>query len=270
MNLREDKGYTYGAYTNLDARRDAGSFRATSEVRVDVTGDALREFFYELNRIRDEEVSDQELADAKSYLTGVFPIRLETQDGLINQLVQIKLFDLPDDYLRTYRERVMQITKEDVQRVAREHVTPDKAAIVIVGDAEATHDQVARFADGVEIYDVSGRKRGANEETAGDSVEASGRWLLTITVPGRTVAATLVINRAGDEYEGRIDSDFGSTELQNLRVNGSRFDANLALEIQGHQLDGSISGRFTRDEINGAITLTIPGAPPLSFTGRRE
>jgi zinc protease len=73
MNLREDKGYTYGAYTSLDARREAGSFRASAEVRVDVTGDALREFFYELNRIRDEDVSDEELADAKAYLTGVFP-----------------------------------------------------------------------------------------------------------------------------------------------------------------------------------------------------
>jgi zinc protease len=82
MNLREDKGYTYGAYTSLDARREAGSFRASAEVRVDVTGDALREFFYELNRIRDEDVSDEELADAKAYLTGVFPIRLERRKDL--------------------------------------------------------------------------------------------------------------------------------------------------------------------------------------------
>src|SRR5687767_9536240 len=106
MNLREEKGYTYGAYTNLDARRTAGSFRATAEVRTPVTKDSLREFFYELNRIRNEPVSDKEIADAKSYLTGVFPIRLETQEGLIDQLVQIKMFGLPDDYLEIYRNRV--------------------------------------------------------------------------------------------------------------------------------------------------------------------
>ncbi len=159
MNLREDKGYTYGAYTSLDARRDAGSFRATSEVRVGVTGDALKEFFYELNRIRDEQVPDAELDDAKAYLTGVFPIRLETQEGLISQLVQIKMYDLPNDYLNTYREHVARVTPQDVQRVAQQHVTPDTAAIVIVGDAQATRDQVAPYAQEIEIYDTTGARR---------------------------------------------------------------------------------------------------------------
>ncbi|MFL6469040.1 MAG: M16 family metallopeptidase, partial [Pyrinomonadaceae bacterium] len=81
MNLREEKGYTYGAYTRIDAKKQAGDFEATAEVRTGVTGDSLKEFFYELGRIRDEEVQADELADAKSFLTGVFPIRAETQDG---------------------------------------------------------------------------------------------------------------------------------------------------------------------------------------------
>ncbi|HEV7859929.1 MAG TPA: pitrilysin family protein, partial [Pyrinomonadaceae bacterium] len=89
MNLREEKGYTYGAYSSLDARRTAGTLRATAEVRTPVTGASLEEFFYELNRMRDEPVSEKEIKDAKAYLTGVFPIRLETQEGLIDQLVQI-------------------------------------------------------------------------------------------------------------------------------------------------------------------------------------
>ncbi len=110
MNLREDKGYTYGAYTNLDARRRAGTFRATAEVRTPVTGDSLKEFFYELERIGNEPVSDKEIADAKSYLTGVFPIRLETQEGLTDQLVQIKMLNLPNDYLQTYRDRIQAVT----------------------------------------------------------------------------------------------------------------------------------------------------------------
>lgn len=159
MNLREDKGYTYGAYTSLDARRETGSFRASAEVRVDVTGDALREFFYELNRIRDEDVTDDELADAKAYLTGVFPIRLETQEGLINQLVNIKMYDLAADYLDTYRDQVTRITKDDVRRVAGKHITPERAAIVIVGDAEATRAQVEAYAERIEIYDTHGAKQ---------------------------------------------------------------------------------------------------------------
>ena len=82
MNLREEKGYTYGAYTRLDARKLGGDFEATAEVRTAVTGESIKEFFYELERIRDEKVGDDELADAKSFLTGVFPIRAETQEGL--------------------------------------------------------------------------------------------------------------------------------------------------------------------------------------------
>lgn len=159
MNLREEKGYTYGAYTSLDARREAGSFRATAEVRTPVTGASLKEFFYEYARIRDEQVAEQELQDAQSYLTGIFPIRLETLDGLIDQLLQIKMFDLPADYLLTYRDHIQTVTRADVQRAARAYVLPDAAAIVIVGDATAVSAQVGEYARAVEIYDSMGQRR---------------------------------------------------------------------------------------------------------------
>jgi len=159
MNLREEKGYTYGAYSSLDARRLAGTFRATAEVRTPVTGASLHEFFFELNRIRDERVPDEELQNAKSYLTGVFPIRMETQDGLIDQLTSVKMFDLPDDYLHTYRDRVNAVTAEDVQRVAQQHVTPDRAAVVIVGDAAEIEDQIKDYAESIELYDTEGNRK---------------------------------------------------------------------------------------------------------------
>ena len=160
MNLREEKGYTYGAYSQLDARRHAGSFRATTEVRGEVTGVSLKEIFYELNRIRDEDVSDKELTDAKTYLTGIFPIRLETQEGLVDQLTQIRMHGLPEDYLQTYRENIQRVTKEDVRRVARSHVTPDRAAVVVVGDKAQIREQVAPHADRVEDF-VGARGAGA-------------------------------------------------------------------------------------------------------------
>ena len=156
MNLREHKGYTYGAYSNLDARRLAGTFRATAEVRTAVTGASLHEFFYELDRIRKETVSEEEITNAKSYLTGVFPIRIETQDGLIDQLVNIKMLDLPDDYLRTYRDQVNSVTTDEIQTVAQKYVTPDEAAIVIVGDAAEISEQIKPFAEKIERYDTDG------------------------------------------------------------------------------------------------------------------
>jgi zinc protease len=159
MNLREEKGYTYGAYSNLDARRLAGTFRATAEVRTPVTGASMHEFFYELGRIRDEAVSAEELKNAKSYLAGVFPIRIETQDGLIDQLVSVRMYDLPSDYLETYREQVNAVTAEDIQRVAQAYVTPARAAIVIVGDAAEINEQVKPYADTIELYDTDGKPK---------------------------------------------------------------------------------------------------------------
>src|SRR5713226_8596329 len=159
MNLREEKGYTYGAYSNLDARRLLGTFRVSAEVRTGVTGVSLHEFFLELERIRDEVVSDDEIANAKSYLTGVFPIRIETQDGLIDQLVSINMFDLPDDYLHIYRDRINAVTADELQQVAQRHVMPDRAAIVVVGDAAEIREQVQPYSQVIELYDTDGNQK---------------------------------------------------------------------------------------------------------------
>lgn len=157
MNLREEKGYTYGAYSSIDARRLAGSFEATSEVRSAVTGDSLKEFFYELNRIRDEKVSEQELNDAKNFLTGVFPIRAETQEGLTNLIVSQKLYNLPEDYLQTYRDKINEITLEDIERVAKKYITPEKVVVIIVGDAKNILEQVRYLTPFIEIFDTEGK-----------------------------------------------------------------------------------------------------------------
>ncbi|MBK8304946.1 MAG: insulinase family protein [Chloracidobacterium sp.] len=165
MNLREEKGYTYGAYTRLNTRRLAGDIEATAEVRNDVTGASLKEFFYELERIRDEKVGDEELADAKNFLTGVFPLRAETQEGLTNLIVNQHLYGLPEDYLQTYRDNVSAVTADDVQRVAIKYVRPDEMAIVIVGDAGDVLPQAKDYAATVEIFDTEGSRNKNCHET---------------------------------------------------------------------------------------------------------
>lgn len=159
MNLREEKGYTYGAYTRLETKKLAGDFEATAEVRTAVTGDSLKEFFFELERIRNEKVGSTELADAKNFLTGVFPIRAETQEGLTNLIVNQHLYGLPEDYLQTYRENVDAVTVDEVQRVAVKHVRPEEMAIVIVGDANEVLPQVKEYAVSVEIFDTEGNRK---------------------------------------------------------------------------------------------------------------
>ncbi len=119
----------------------------------------LKEFFYELERIRTEKVGEEELADAKNFLTGVFPIRAETQEGLTNLIVNQHLYGLPDDYLQTYREHVDAVTADDVINAAQKYVRPDEMAIVIVGDAGEVRPQAESYAETVEIFDTEGKKK---------------------------------------------------------------------------------------------------------------
>ena len=183
MNLREEKGYTYGAYTRFDAKRLGGDFEATAEVRTTVTGDSLKEFFYELNRIRDESVSEEELNDAKNFLIGVFPIRAETQEGLTNLIVSQYLHGLPEDYLQTYRDNVRAVTAADVKRVAEKYVQPEKISIVIVGDAAEILSQAESYSTGVEVFDTNGNRIDPdiyNVESDGQPADVSGSWALSI------------------------------------------------------------------------------------------
>ena len=266
MNLREEKGYTYGAYSNLDARRSAGTFRATAEVRSPVTGDSLKEFFYELERIRSTPVSEKEIADAKSYLTGVFPIRLETQEGLTDQLVQIKMLNLPDDYLQTYRENVQAVTIEEIQRVAEKYVKPDEAALVIVGDGASVLEQIKPYCEDIEIYNTAGKRKTAEGSAPTDP---AGSWSIEVETPlGQSIPATLTISRTGSEYTAVINSVMGDAELGSIEISNNSFHATTSLDMDGHAVEAEVSAKFDGDYAEGFLKLR--NTPALPFTGTKE
>jgi hypothetical protein len=272
MNLREEKGYTYGAYSSLDSRRTAGTFRATAEVRTPVTGDSLKEFFYELNRIRSEPVSEKEIADAKSYLTGVFPIRLETQEGLIDQLVQIKMFGLPDNYLEIYRNKLQAVTIEEIQKVARKYVKPEEAAIVIVGDGSQLKEQVKPYADDIQFYNTAGKRKDMSKVTAADSADSvaalTGSWSLQIDTPlGQSIPATLTVSHEQGRFSGAVESEMGNGELASLTFNGESFAGAISFDVAGHKMEAQIAGEVINEQMEGSISLE--NTPELSFTGSK-
>lgn len=272
MNLREEKGYTYGAYTRFDCKRLAGDFEATAEVRTSVTGDSLKEFFYELERIRDEKVGDDELSDAKNFLTGVFPIRAETQEGLTNLITNQKLYDLPDDYLQTYRDNVNAVTAEDVERVARKYVRPAEMAIVIVGDAEEILPQASPYAESVEIFDTEGHGQDVSnygKSDAGETASVDGKWNLMIDFQGQQLPVSLNLAQSGDMVTGDLETMLGNGKIADGKVKGSKLSASASAEMQGQAVEFVISGLVEGDSMKG--TITAPIVPePLSFTGLRE
>ncbi|HKF85979.1 MAG TPA: pitrilysin family protein, partial [Candidatus Limnocylindrales bacterium] len=118
MNLREEKGYTYGANAGFDLRRARGPFTARAAVNTEATIPALHEFLLELDRIREAPVTDAELRAARDYLVGVFPLRFETPGPVAGSLAGLFVHDLPDDELARYRGAIEAVTADDVLRVA--------------------------------------------------------------------------------------------------------------------------------------------------------
>ena len=136
MNLREDKGYTYGAGAGFDMRRGAGPFSARAAVNTEVTVPAVNEFLVELTRMRDEQVTEAELRAARDFLVGVFPLRFETAGAVVAALAGLVVHELGVDELLRYRSAIEAVTVADVAAAAQAHLLLDEAAIVVVGDAD--------------------------------------------------------------------------------------------------------------------------------------
>lgn len=133
-NLREEHGYSYGARSSFAMLRGAGAFQASAAVVSEKTDSSVYQFFRELDRIRDEAVPADELARAKNYVALGLPRRFETTGGVAAQLADLATYGIDDDFYDGYVARVLAVTSEDVQRVAREHVRPGRSVVVVVGD----------------------------------------------------------------------------------------------------------------------------------------
>ena len=134
LNLREDKAYTYGAYSSLGNDKHAPArFSASTQVRNMVTDSAVVEILKELDKIIKEPVSDEELRDAKAKYVGNFVLALEKPSTIAGYALNIETEDLPKDYYKTYLERINAITKEDVQKAAQKYLTSDNARVIVTG-----------------------------------------------------------------------------------------------------------------------------------------
>lgn len=157
QNLRETKGFTYGASSGFAMRRLAGPFTASASVVTAKTDSSLIEFFRELRRMRDSIVPAEEVAKAKTYIALGLPEAFETTRGAAGQFLDVLGNDLPLDYWSTYTARINAVTPHDVQRVARQYINPDQFAVVLVGDRSRIEDGVRALNEGpISIRDLWG------------------------------------------------------------------------------------------------------------------
>jgi zinc protease len=159
LNLREEKGYTYGVYSSFTALKYPGPWRAGGDVRTEVTGGAMTEFMKEFQRIRDEKVPAAELDEAKRAIVASFALSLESPSELLGYAIVRKIYGFPPDYWDTYPAQVMAITADDIQRVARKYVNPENLQIVAVGDIGKIRPIMEKYGP-VETYDAEGKRSG--------------------------------------------------------------------------------------------------------------
>jgi predicted Zn-dependent peptidase len=144
MNLRERKGYTYGARTSFDFRRGPGPFILQASVQSDATAAAVGESLQELSAIRgDRPVTREELELGRAGLTRGYPRNFETADQVARAAAQLALYGLPDDYYTSFVPRVLALGESDITDAARRHLDPSSMATVVVGDRARAGDLVA-------------------------------------------------------------------------------------------------------------------------------
>jgi zinc protease len=163
--VREEKGWTYDISTSHTRPVGIGRFEVSTPVRTAVTDSVIREILHQLERVRTEPVSPEELTGAKGFLAGSFPLRIETPQQVAGQVRQLRLLGLSDDYLRNYRDRVAAVSSSNVQDVMRRRVNPDSLVIVVVGDGAAIYETLAGIGP-VRVIDIEGNTMAAEDLTA--------------------------------------------------------------------------------------------------------
>ncbi len=159
QNLREDKGYTYGARSSLSTDPLVGRFQARTEVRNEVTDSTVTEILYEMERMINEPIDQESLELTRNFMTGSFARSLESPQTIARFARNVLRYDLPDDYYATYLERLAAVTVDDVQEMAAKYLKPENSIIVVAGNQDEVAETLIPFsATGeVEFYDAFGR-----------------------------------------------------------------------------------------------------------------
>jgi zinc protease len=206
--LRTERSLTYGAQANMDALKEAGDFEAETNTRSEATSEVLRLIVDQFWRLQRERVGERELDGAKAYMTGSFPLTIETPEAIAMQVMNAVFYGLPLDQLQTFRERVNAVTPDDVQRVARALLRPDRLSVVLVGNAAAFASQLNSVGFGnfetVELADLdltsANFKRGRTRADlgAGGAGRPGGEVAALRYAPYQAPQAPLASRAAGD------------------------------------------------------------------------
>lgn len=229
--LRSQRGLTYGASADLDSFKTAGGIVAETDTRTSSTAEALRLTVDEISKLQRERVGENELLGAQNYAVGHFPLTIETPDAIATQVLNSLFYELSLEELPNYRERIMEIEPDDIQRVAREYFKPDRLAIVLVGNANEF------------IKDLKGVGFGEFERIPIDQVDL--------------LAADLRRQRRAGQAGGGLKGFFGSPAYQ---ATGAQIDPTQQLVKRAVEARGGLEAleKTTGFVAEADTTITTP------------
>jgi zinc protease len=285
--LREQHGWTYGAYASADRPIDTGVFFAQADVRTEVTDSALAELMSQLRKLRDQPVPAAELDAAKSYLVGSFPVGIETASQVAQQVAITRVLGLPIDDLLQYNTRVAAVTAADVQRVARRYVLPEQSTIVVVGDAAKILPGLERIAP-VTMVDLEGKpmQRAALEVRASTerfdyAKVAPATLAYQVSFQGNAVGLqTVALAKDGEGWTRTNDVQFGPVRQALVTRFGPSFTPVSHTETVSGPAAGTASvtltgGRFRGEaklppQMGGEKTYDVAAVPGTVLEGMDE
>jgi zinc protease len=148
LNLREEHGFTYGVRARFAYRRGPGPFSIGTAVDTGVTAAAVREVVAEAERYVAEGPTEEEVASARDYIAGIFPLQLESTGQVASRVAELLIYDLPRDTWATHRDRIRAVDREAALAAARRHLRPEEFRITVVGDAKVVVPELEALAFG--------------------------------------------------------------------------------------------------------------------------
>ncbi len=271
QNLREDKAYTYGAYSRVNVTREGSWLSASGSFRNEVTDSAIVQFLYEFGRITEDKVTSEELELNKSSMAGSFARSLESPRTVANFALNIFRNNLPADYYQTYLKKLSAVNKEDVLKTAKEYFQPNNLNIIVVGNPDVL-ETIKKFdADGtIEIFDAFGNKTQQKEYRKTDvSVEeVLEQHLIAVTGSKnlkkakkrlskiKSVKKIMEITPAGSPMKLNMETYFmaPNKEMTVMQFNGMEiqkqvFNGKNGQTIQMSQTGGKDTTSLTKDEV---------------------
>jgi len=249
MNLREDKGFTYGAYSSIDADKLVGTISASASVRTEVTDSAVYEFIYEIKNLVEKGVSQEELDKAKAELAGSFGRSLEQPGTVANFALNTARYNLPKDYYATYLQKLNSYTVADINATAKRLIEPDKFVITTVGNGAEIKEKLAQFGEVVE-YDIMGepaKKLVAEADMTaqkvlenylnaiGGATQVAAIQTAKISMDANVMGTALTISFVYDSQNGRYGQKLSIAG--NVMQNTTLANGKGSMSVQGNSME---------------------------------